>query len=62
MKTTVESNYVIGDRVYVPDLECFANILSIWIQKNGTSYEIAYFHAGDRKSCHVFDAEIRKGR
>lgn len=48
----------IGDRVKVPDLELNAVILGIYHTRYHTTYEIAYFHNGDRKTAYLYEHEF----
>lgn len=51
----------IGDRVWIPDLELHAVILSISISRHGTQYEVAWFSNGSRESDFLFPHEFRVG-
>lgn len=58
-KLTIEVKAVVGDRVQVLALELKAAvILAIYHTRYGTSYEVAYFHNGDRKTAYLYDHEF----
>jgi hypothetical protein len=55
---TVKIKADVGERVRVPTLECTAVIIALYVGAHATTYEIAYFHDGDRKTCYLYDHEF----
>jgi hypothetical protein len=55
---TASIRWEIGERVRIPELERPAIVLSVWINKAGTQYEVAWFDNGDRKTAYMLEAEL----
>lgn len=60
MAHTKEVTYDIGEKVYIPDLECFGYVLSISITAVGTEYQVRYFHDGIQQTAYLFSWELTK--
>lgn len=59
MKKTIDIKADIGDRIHVPALELKnAVVIAIYMGQHRTTYEMAYFHNGDRKTCYLNDDEF----
>lgn len=50
--------FKIKDRVHIEQLNCNGRILTIWITKFGTQYEVRYFYNGDAKNVYFYEDEI----
>lgn len=58
----IETKYSIGDRVKIVDLEyCNAIINQICIGQIGFTYEIYWFHDGERRSGWLTEHELSDG-
>jgi hypothetical protein len=55
------SIYPCGTEVAIKGLEKKGTIVSISIQFNRSSYEVAYFHDGSRKTCWLDECEFTTG-
>jgi hypothetical protein len=57
--STYETQYAIGQRVRINDLDNQrAVVISIHIGEKGTTYETAWFHAGERKTAYLYPHEL----
>ncbi len=57
---TYETTFTLGDRVSITDLDNQkAVVLSINIGINAMTYEVAWFHDGERKTAYLFAHELK---
>lgn len=50
--------FVIADKVWIKDLECFASVLSCWHTRSGLQYELRYFIDGKHETSYFFEDEL----
>lgn len=58
MKTTIEFDYNIGDKVWINELQSWAHVISLWASDRGNQYEVAWFHNGERKTGYLLKEEL----
>jgi hypothetical protein len=58
---TYEAQFAIAQRVAIRDLDDQkAVVLSLHISKEGVTYEVAWFHGGERKTAYLFAHELKE--
>ncbi len=58
-RITIEVIAAVGDRVYIPDMECHATVKALRVAALGIDYLVAWFHDGKREEEFVTASEIR---
>lgn len=62
-KRTLEIKADVGDHVSIPALELKdAVVLALYVSCYCMTYEVAYFHNGDRKTAYLHDHEFEVRR
>lgn len=60
---TIDTKFSIGDRVVIPDLEnTKSTITQICVSKLGVTYEVHWFHNGERKDGWLTESELTRAR
>lgn len=58
---TIDFRFTIGQRVYIIDLDRqLSTIQSLHVGTKGVTYEVFWFHDGDRKSGFLFESELEE--
>jgi len=56
---TLELKALVGDRIAIPTLELKdAVVVGVYVGRFCTTYDVAYFHNGDRKTAYLYDHEF----
>lgn len=58
MKMTIEFEHSVGDKVWLPDMDCYAIIISVWYGKYGCKYQCRWATDGEYKDDYLFGWEI----
>ena len=56
----IETEYDIGDKVWITVLERPGKVSSIWITQKGIQYEVRYFEGGKLQEVYFTKDEIQK--
>ena len=60
MKTTVEFDFSIGDKVIIPGLnDAVGYVVSLWWSDRGAKYEVAFYCASERKEDYFLPVELK---
>jgi uncharacterized protein YodC (DUF2158 family) len=54
----LELKFSIGDRVQITEVERPGKVLSVWLTKTGTQYEVRYFDKAEAKSIYFYEDEL----
>ena len=58
---TIETQFNIGQKVYIPELKFWGKVLSIFLNGNGRiQYNIRYFDDKTPKECYFYEEELSK--
>jgi hypothetical protein len=61
MKKQINIEFELGDQVSIKELNRKGKILSIWINKTGTLYEVRYFDNAEAKTVYFYADELGAG-
>ena len=58
--STVGIDFEISDNVKIKQLDRIGRVISIWIMKYGTQYEVRYFDNAEVKTVYFFAEELER--